>query len=147
MASGYTLNGLKLMHGWSFRGATRPTTFALVAITNATTPTSATVSLSELTEIASGNGYTTGGVSLTPGATDFPTLDTGVGYAYMLLKDITLTATGGSIPSSGDPISYVVLVDDAGDPNVIAYFDCVTSRTISSGSSLTFDDLMFKLSV
>ena len=50
---------------WLFRGVTPPTNFYVALVTSATAPTADTNTFSELTEIAAGNGYTTGGYSLT----------------------------------------------------------------------------------
>jgi hypothetical protein len=148
MSSGWTNIGLKQLLGFPFRGSTAPTNLYLAAVTDAVTPDADTVNLSELTEIANGNGYTAGGVSLTPGGTDFPTWDINSSddYAYVTLKDIVLTASGGAIPVSGDPIRWFVLVDDTpSDPYVYAFFDPLETKTISSGSTLTLDDVTLKI--
>src|SRR5262245_24795179 len=87
-----------------FRNATEPTNLYLALFTSATTPTVDTNIKSELTEIANGNGYTTGGVALTRNSTDFDVLteDDSADRAYVQLKDIVWTASGGPLPASGN---------------------------------------------
>ena len=85
-----TNRGAYLILEWAFRGATRPTNFYVALCTSAVAPTVDTNTLSELTQIASGNGYTTNGISLTPGATDFDVLteDDSGNDALIQIKDL-----------------------------------------------------------
>ena len=54
-----------------FRNPTEFTTLYIALITSAVAPTVDTNTFSELTEIAAGNGYTAGGISLSRNSTDF----------------------------------------------------------------------------
>ena len=145
MASGFTNHGLNLMMSTFFRGATPPTTFYLALCTSAATPTEATNTLSELTQIANGNGYTTNGVAVARNSTDFDTLteDDANHKALVQLKDEVWTATGGSLPGSGNGARWAVLTDDNATPAsriVIAWFDLVSDRTVSVDQPLTLQN-------
>jgi hypothetical protein len=150
MASGITNKGKYKILGWSFRAATIPTNFYLALATSATTPDADTNTLGQLTEIAATNGYTTGGYSLTPGATDFPdwTEVDASDWATLLLKDIVWTADSGNIPASGNGARWAVLTDDnvtVGSREIYAWYDLVSDRTVSNGQTLTLADVAFKL--
>jgi hypothetical protein len=138
MASGTTDRGKKLLLDYAFEASTVPTTYYLALLTSATTPTKAINLFSELTEIAAGNGYTTGGNALTA-ATDFTVteVDSTVG-AKVVLSDQTWTASAGNLPSSGDGARWAVLLDGSvSGSNVLAYFDLVSDRTVSDTQTLT----------
>lgn len=142
MASGITNRGKYKLLEWSLRNATRPTNFYVALCTSATSPTVDTNTLSELTEIAAGNGYTAGGTSLTPGATDFDTLteDDSGDLGKIQIKDLTWTASGGALPASGNGARWAVLTDDnatQGSRIIVAWFDLVSDRSVSSGQPLT----------
>jgi hypothetical protein len=100
-----------------------------LALTN-TTPNAAThTTLANITEIAVGNGYTAGGLTVAVTGSE-------TGGSYTLVQDatVTLTATGGAI----GPFRYVVFYDDtvAGDP-LLSYYDYGSSITLNSTE--TFD--------
>lgn len=143
---GITNRGAYLILDYAFRGATRPTNFYVALVTSATAPTVDTNTLSQLTEIANGNGYTTGGYSLTPNSTDFDTLtenDT-TDLALVQIKDVVWTASGGTLPGSGSGARYAVLLTDegtVGNRQVIAWWDLTSDRSVSSGQTLTLQNL------
>ena len=143
MASGTTDRGKKLLLDYAFEASTVPTTYYLALLTSATTPTKAINLFSELTEIAAGNGYTTGGSSLTA-ATNFTVTEmdgTGGVGAKVVVDDVTWTASGGNLPASGDGARWAVLLDGAtSGSNVLAYFDLVSDRTVSDTQTLTIQD-------
>ena len=68
---GWTNKGFYSVFDVWFRGATAPTNLFVALCTSATAPTADTNTLSDLTQIAAGNGYTTGGFSLDRNTTDF----------------------------------------------------------------------------
>lgn len=144
--AGWTNKGKMRLLSWGLRAATRPTNFYVALVTSATAPTADTNVMSDLTQIATGNGYTSGGYSLTPGNTDFDVLtedDTG-DKGYIQIKDVVWTASGGSIPGSGNGARYAVLTDDnatVANREVLAYWDLSSDRTVSSGQTLTLQDL------
>lgn len=125
-----------------YNGGTEVAAWKMVLVTSAVAPTVDTNTLSELTEVANGNGYTTGGVTVERSATGWDTVaedDTG-DKATFKAKDLTWTASGGNIPASGNGPRYAVLVDDAGTPNVIAAWDLGSSLTILDGSVFKLED-------
>jgi hypothetical protein len=143
--AGFTNRGKKLMYDSYFRAASTPTVFYLVLCTSAVTPTADTNTLSDLTQIASGNGYTTNGQSVSRNSTDFDYLneDDGNDYAQIQLKDFGWTATGGSLPASGNGARLAVLTDDNATPanrNVIAFWDLSSDRTVSNGQTMTLQN-------
>src|SRR3989304_4018994 len=99
--AGWTNKGKYRTLSWALRGATRPTNFYLALVTSAVAPNQDINTLSQLTEITAGNGYTTGGYSLVPGATDFDVLteDDTNDRGLLQIKDVVWTASGGSIPA------------------------------------------------
>jgi len=150
MAVGWTNRGKYKALDWIFRNATEVTNFYVALVTSATAPTADTNTLGELTEIAAGNGYTTGGYQLTPGATDFDVIneDDTNDLGKIQIKDIVWTASGGSIPASGNGARYAVLTDDnatVGSRLVLGYWNLVSDRTVSSGQSLTLQDCELRL--
>ncbi|MCJ7776866.1 MAG: hypothetical protein MUP16_00910 [Sedimentisphaerales bacterium] len=66
----WTNRGGFLLLSWAFPRTAMPTNLYVALVTAAVAPTVDTNTLGQLTEIAAGNGYTTGGYQLTPGATD-----------------------------------------------------------------------------
>lgn len=150
MASGWTNRGKYKMVDWVFRNSTEVTNFYVALCTSAATPAATTNTLSELTQIATGNGYTDGGYSLTPNSTDFDVLtEDDVGnMGKIQVKDVVWTASGGSIPSSGGGARWAVLTDDnvtVGSRIVIAWWDLVSDRTVTTGQTLTLQDCELRL--
>ncbi len=143
--AGTTNRGKYKFLDWLFRGTALPTNFYIALITSAVTPTNQIDTKSQLTEIANGNGYTTGGTSLTKNSTDFDTLteDDGNNKALVQLKDIVWTASGGSLPTSGNGARYAILTDDnatQGSRLVLVFWDLASDRSVSTGQSLTLQN-------
>jgi len=150
MAVGWTNRGKFTALGCFFRGATIPTNFYVALVTSATAPTCDINTFGELTEIADGNGYTTGGYQLTPNGTDFDVIneDDTNDLAKIQIKDVVWTASGGSIPDSGDGARYAVLTDDnatVANRLVLAYWDLTSDRSVSDGQNLTLQDCELRL--
>lgn len=125
-----------------YRNGTEPTNFFAALFTSAVTPTADTNTKSELTEIANGNGYTTGGLSLNRDSTDFDVLteDDTNDRALIQLKDLTWTASGGSLPASGGGARWLCLTDDnatQGSREIDTFWDLVSDRSVSVGQTLT----------
>lgn len=140
-----TNRGRKLLFEKGFRnqwnGGAIPTSYYAALFTAANVPTEDTALKSELTEIANGNGYTTGGLALALNSTDFPTLtqDDTLDKAIMETKTLEWTATGGSLPASGGAARYVAITDDhatQGSRNVIMCFDLGADQTVTVGNVL-----------
>lgn len=142
MASGWTDKGIYRVLDMAMRNGTEPTTFYLALVTDAVTPTKTTNTLSQLTEIATGTGYSTGGVAVARSNVGFEVLNE-ADPVVLQLADVVYTASGGSIPNSGDGARYAVLTDDnvtVGSREVYAWFDLASDRTVSDGQSLTIED-------
>jgi hypothetical protein len=149
------------MPGWTNRGkfmalkrlhdgTALPTNYYIALVTSATAPTADTNVMSDLTEIAAGNGYTAGGFSLSLNGTDFDTAaeDDGSDFGSMKIKDVVWTASGGSIPASGNGARYAVLTDDNGTVSlreVYYYWDLSSDRSISDTQTLTLQDLEIQI--
>jgi hypothetical protein len=119
-------------------------------VTSATAPVADTNTASELTEITAGNGYTAGGFQLSRNSTDFDvwTEDDTNDRGLVQLKDITWTASGGSIPGSGSGARYAVITDDNvtdASREIYIYFDLTSDRTVSDGQTLTLQDCEIRL--
>lgn len=148
--AGWTNRGkYRMLRGW-LAGQSIPTNFYIALVTSAVAPTADTNTLSELTQIASGNGYTTNGISVARNTTDFDvfTEDDTNDRALAQLKDIVWTASGGSMPASGNGARYAVLTDDnatAGSRDVLYYWDLVSDRVISSGQTLTLQNCEIRI--
>lgn len=146
MASGWTNKGLAHVLGIVFRGVTPPTNYYVALVTSEDVPDADTNTLGQLTEIANGNGYVTGGYQLNRNSTDFDVLtedDTG-DEGLVQIKDLVWTAATGNLPASGDGARYAVLTDDNGtiaNREVYAWWDLVSDRTVSVTQTLTLQDL------
>jgi len=143
--AGWTNKGKFRVLDWVFRRTAMPSNFYVALVTSATAPNADTNVLSELTEIAAGNGYTSGGYQLTPNSTDFDVLteDDAGDKGLIQLKDITWTAAGGNLPLSGSGARYAVLTDNnatVGSREVLAFWDLAADRTVSAGQSLTLQN-------
>jgi len=147
---GFTNKGKYRLLGWALRDDTIPTNLYLALVTSAQAPGPDTNTLSDLTEIAAGNGYTTGGYQLTPGSTDFDvhTEDDAEDRGLVQIKDVVWTASGGPIPASGDGARYAVLLDDDGtvaNREVLAYWDLTSDRSVSDSQTLTLQNCELRL--
>lgn len=103
-----------------------------VALTN-TAPAATDATLSQITQISNGNGYTTGGSTAASNAYTQTS-----GTAKLTATDVVFTASGGSV----GPFRYAVLYNDTptspADP-LIGYWDYGSSITLASGETFTVD--------
>ncbi len=103
-----------------------------IMLTN-TAPVAANSIKGDLTEISAGNGYSAGGASATVSASSQTS-----GTYKLVLDDLTITASGGSI----GPFRYFVLYNDTptspADP-LIGWWDYGASITLADGESVTAD--------
>lgn len=148
--AGFTNRGKYAILGVYYRGVTPPTVFYLALITSAVAPSADINTFSELTEIAAGNGYTAGGISVARDGTDFDVLteDDGNDRALVQIKDEVWTASGGSLPASGNGARYAILTDDNGTQSareIINFFDLTSDRSVSVGQSLTLQNCEMRL--
>lgn len=148
--AGFTNKGKNHLLDQVFRNVTEKTNYYVALVTSAVAPTADTNTLSELTEIAAGNGYTTGGIQLARNSTDFDSLtenDTN-DRGEIQIKDLVWTASGGNLPASGSGARYAVLTDDnvtVGSREVYAFWDLSSDRVISSGQTLTLQNCELRL--
>lgn len=149
--TGMTNRGKKKLMDYYFRRqGTLPTNFYIALLTSATAPGPDTNVLGDLTQIAAGNGYTSGGIQITPNTTDLDTMteDDAADKSILQVKDIVWTASGGSMPGSGNGARYAVLTDDNGtvaNREVLFYWDLVSDRVVSAGQTLTLQNLEMQL--
>lgn len=150
MASLQTNKGVYRMLEDRMRGVAVPTNYYVALFTSAVTPSVDIDTKSELTEIATGNGYTAGGIQLTPNATDFDVLteDDTNDRALVQIKDLVWTASGGPLPTSGNGARYACLTDDnatQGSREIFASFDLSSDRSVSAGQTLTLQNCELQL--
>lgn len=143
----FTNRGLYRMLGILMQGASPPASFYVALI--ADTPTIATNTFGQLTEIGAGNGYTSGGQSIARSAVGFPTLteDDANQMAFAIAADIVWTASGGPIPASGTDAIYAVLLDDnatVANREVWA-FGSIAQGVVTNGANLTLENFEFIL--
>lgn len=129
-----------------FRATALPTNFYVALVSGSTAPSATTNTMADLTQIAAGNGYTDGGYSLARNSTDFDVIneDDTNNSGSIQIKDVTWSASGGSIPNTGGGARYAVLTDDNGTVSlreIWAYWDLSSERTVSDGQDLTLQDL------
>lgn len=148
--TGWTNKGKFRLLGRGYQGVALPTNYYVALVTSAVAPVADTNTKSELTEINSGNGYTTGGISLNKNSTDFDVLteDDTNDRALIQLKDIVWTAAGGTLPASGSGARYAVLTDDnatQGSREIYHFWDLVSDRTVSDTQTLTLQNCEIRL--
>lgn len=148
--AGWTNKGKYRVLEWSLRGGTIPANFNLALFTSAAAPGPDTNTKSELTEVANGNGYTTGGISVAHNSTDFDTLteDDANDRGLIQIKDLVWTAAGGALPASGAGARYAALTDanaTQGSREVLFYWDLGADYSVSSGQTLTLQNLEIRI--
>lgn len=106
-----------------------------VAILTNSTPTKAgTTVATDVTEIATGNGYTTGGVTLT--TLSWAETAAGSGIWQWTFDDFSWTAAGGDIAA----FRYAVIIDTTPATDlVVGFIDRGSSAVLASGNTITFD--------
>lgn len=142
MASGWTNRGklkfLQRLHA----GTSLPSNFYVALVTS--TPSPDTNVLGDLSQINTGNGYSSGGVQVGLDTTDWTGAtedDTNV-KAKIKLTDAIFAASGGAIPNGGSNPTYAVLTDDNGtvaNREVLYYWSLKTDTYIKDGSRLRLD--------
>lgn len=103
-----------------------------VLLTNSA-PSASNAVKADITEISAGNGYSAGGPSLSG-----VTLSNSSGTEKVVITDLVITASGGSI----GPFRYVVIYDDTqtspADP-LVAWYDYGSSVTLADADTFTID--------
>lgn len=146
MAGSVTNKGIAEILKGIFQNQTTapPTGFYLALVTSSATLTVDTNTWSDVSahEIAAGNGYTANGQLFTANSTNFPTIteDDTNDLGSVTFKDVTWSASGGTIPASGGGARYLVIMDNnatAASRKIYAWFDLGVDRSASSGTDLT----------
>jgi len=150
MASGWTNRGKYRMARGFFQGEDVPTNFYVALVTADNVPDADTNTMSDLTEITAGNGYTSGGYQLDRNTTDFDAIteDDANDRLELQIKDVEWEASGGSIPSGGNDARYAVLTDDEGvvaDRDVFAFFDLGEGKSVANGYIFRIQDMELRL--
>lgn len=100
-----------------------------VALTN-TVPVNTNAVLADITQIANGNGYTTGGTAATISSSAQTT-----GTYKLVLADVVFTASGAV-----GPFQYAVLYSDtAANDELIGWWDYGSPVTLANGDTFTVD--------
>lgn len=100
-----------------------------VALTN-TAPVATDTVLANITQIANGNGYTTGGSTTTQSSSAQTS-----GTYKLVCGDVVFTATG-----SMGPFRYSVLYNDtATNDELIGWWDYGSAVTLATGETFTWD--------
>lgn len=101
-----------------------------IALTN-TSPTTADDQLADITQVANGNGYTTGGTAATISSSAQTS-----GTYKLVLADVVFTASGGSV----GPFRYAVLYNDtATGDELIGWWDYGSAITLADTETFTVD--------
>jgi len=133
----------ELMLGIVFQGLSRPTKYYYAFITSAVVPNADTVKLSDLDELAVGNGYQSGGFELTPNSVDFPNLvvSNTNDNATVGVRSISILANGGRIPPSSNnrDAAYMVITstgNNVGNRKVYIFIALDQERHADEGEEL-----------
>lgn len=148
--SGWTNKGKYKCMGIWLRNETAPTTFYLALFLATSTFDQDVNTISDVNEIAAGNGYITGGKAVARSAAGFDvwTEDDTNDWGFVQLADVVWTASGGPIPSSGNGARYCALVDDNGTVSlreIYGFGDLSSDQSVSSGQTLTLQNFEFRL--
>ena len=147
------------MAGWTNRGkyaclnqwarAVSPATTYYMALVK-TTPDADDDTMTDLTQVALGNGYADGGLAVARTAVGFDVLteDDGNDRALVQVKDMVWTAAGGDLPSDSVGATYAVITDDDGtvaNREVYHYGSLGGARVVSDTQTLTIQDFEIRL--
>lgn len=101
-----------------------------VVLTNSA-PVNTNTVLADITQIANGNGYTTGGTTATTSSSAQTS-----GTYKLVLADVVFTASGGSMGT----FRYAVLYNDtAASDELIGWWDYGSAVTLATGETFTVD--------
>ncbi len=124
-----TLNKFESWVEYKNEGADFSSDVIKCALTNTVPNSSTNTLLANITQISAGNGYTTGGATVTI------TGSSQTGGTYTLaIDDVVFTASGGSIAT----FQYAVFYNDTmtGDP-LIGWIDYGATVTVADGENFT----------
>ncbi len=151
MANKWHNRGLYLLLQTFFQNGAEPTNLYLAFSTAAHTPDpDDSTFASPIIEVATGNGYSAGGISLNRNTTDFISLtqDDTNNRATITMKNLSFTPSGGPFPNGVDGARWAHLLTDEGTPSsrqVIASLDLVVPIFVSDGQALTLSSATFRI--
>lgn len=139
-----------LLQLWARNVSPVTSVFYLALGTNNTPPTIDANILSDCSEIAAGNGYTAGGLSVSRNSTDFDVIteDDTNDRALVQLKDFVWTASAGPLPSAGNGARWAFGLTDevtVASRQVWAFWDLVSDRVVSATQTLTLQNCEIRL--
>ena len=142
--AGWTNKGKFRVMEFATEGGSVPATYYMALYTSDNTPDADTNVDGDLTDCPAGNGYTLGGVAVAP-STGFDSLteDDSGDAATVQVVDVTWTASGGEIPTSGNALYYCALTDanaTTASREIYWYWSLGADRTVSDGQELTVQD-------
>lgn len=151
MANTWTDYGISQMLDMTFRGATAPTACSvrlLTSLTNATVDSedwlaSGTPTGPSGAEVANQYGYTTGGLTVELSATGFDVLSESGDNQTLQIKDLSWTASGGSLSAVG----AVLVMTQSSVDKVWAVFDFGGTVTATDGGTLTLQNCELRVGV
>lgn len=143
MASFATNRGKYWWAGYA-RGVALPTNLYIALLADAALSDPDINVMGDVTEIPAGNGYTSGGILITPNATDFDSLvqDDVADRAELQIKDIVFTAAGGPLPSAGYAYHCALTDDNATVAlrEIYAIGSLQIARQVTAGNTITLED-------
>lgn len=145
MANTWTDYGVERMLKISLHTAESKPTAAKVILLNTMTGADAdATTASGVTEIAAGNGYSTGGLSVALNSTDLAHSDDAANNRQdITMIDKAWTASGGSISAVG----AALIVTEGGSDFVWAVLDFGGTVTVTDGGTLTLTGCEFRVAV
>ena len=142
--AGFTNRGKYLLLQYVFNASSVQTptnAFYIALVTDATAPSADINTLSQLTEIPLANGYSRLVVLFTSTEFDNVTENDTTDQGTVQLKDLTWTAAGGNLPSSGSGASHVLLItDNTTTAEILAYGSLSVARTVTDTQELTLQN-------
>ena len=142
MASGITNKGAFHFQTLALSNATEPTNYYIALCTSAVTPDVDTNTLSQLTQVTAGGGYTDGGLiiarTIAGAGLDWASIteDDTDNRSEAILENVVWTATATGITGA----RWAVLTDDNGTVGsrlVLAWWDLSSDRSVTDTQTLT----------